>query len=148
PDREHLLAGRRVLRAGDACDPEELASWLVVHGYRPTETVELPGEFSRRGGIVDADPPDADAPVRVRFFGHQIESLRPFSPQTQRSHGPQLAAELSAFVETAAGSDGELKPVPMTGNLCDYLAPGSWTVLVEVDDLTDQGKQFHERVPD
>jgi transcription-repair coupling factor (superfamily II helicase) len=148
PDREHLVAGRRVLRAGDACDPEELASWLVAHGYRPTETVELPGEFSRRGGIVDAYPPDGEAPVRIEFFGDEIESLRPFSPQTQRSHGPQPTAELSAFAETAASSDGELKPVPMTGNLCDYLPDGSWTVLVEVDDLTDQGKQFHERVPD
>jgi transcription-repair coupling factor (superfamily II helicase) len=148
PDRAHFVDTRRVLRTGDACDPEELASWLVAHGYRPTETVELPGEFSRRGGIVDAYPPDADAPVRVEFFGDEIESLRPFSPQTQRSHGPQPTAELSAFADTAAGSDGELKPVPLTGHLCDYLAPGSWTVLVEIDDLTDQGKQFHERVPD
>jgi transcription-repair coupling factor (superfamily II helicase) len=148
PDRERLVAGRRVLRAGDACDPEELSSWLVAHGYRPTEAVELPGEFSRRGGILDAYSPDADAPIRVEFFGDDIESLRPFSPQTQRSHGPQPAAELTSLTDTAAGEDGELKPVPMTGNLCDYLPAGSWTVLVEVDDLTDQGKQYHERVPD
>ncbi len=148
PDRERLVAGRRALRAGDACDPEELAAWLVAHGYRPTEVVELPGEFSRRGGILDAYSPDADAPVRVEFFGDEIESLRPFSPQTQRSHGPQPSAELTALADTAAGTDGELKPVPMTGNLCDYLPAGSWTVLVEVDDLTDQGKQFHDRVAD
>jgi transcription-repair coupling factor (superfamily II helicase) len=148
PDRERLRAGRRVLQAGDACDPEELASWLVAHGYRPTEAVELPGEFSRRGGILDAYSPDADAPFRVEFFGDEIESLRPFSPQTQRSHGPQAAAELSALSDTSAAEDGEPRPVPMTGHLCDYLPAGSWSVLVEVDDLTDQGRQFHERVPD
>jgi transcription-repair coupling factor (superfamily II helicase) len=148
PDRARLVAGRRTLRTGDACDPEELASWLVAHGYRPTEVVELPGEFSRRGGILDAYSPDADAPVRIEFFGDEIETLRPFSPQTQRSHGPQPSADLTALSDTAAGDDGELKPVPMTGNLCDYLPAGSWTALVEVDDLTDQGKQFHERVPD
>jgi transcription-repair coupling factor (superfamily II helicase) len=148
PDRERLAAGRRVLRAGEGCDPEELASWLVAHGYRPTEAVELPGEFSRRGGILDAFSPDADAPVRIEFFGDEIESLRPFSPQTQRSHGPQPAAELTALADTVASADGELKPVPMTGHLCDYLPAGSWTVLIELDDLTEQGKQFHERVPD
>src|SRR5262249_20429251 len=90
----------------------------------------------------------AEAPVRIEFFGDEIESLRPFSPQTQRSHGPQPVAEFTALSETTEGDDGELKPVPMTGHLCDYLGSGSWTVLVEVDDLTDQGKQFHERVSD
>jgi transcription-repair coupling factor (superfamily II helicase) len=148
PDRERLSAGRRVLNANTQCDPEELASWLVAHGYRPTEAVELPGEFSRRGGILDAYAPDADAPVRIEFFGDEIESIRPFSPQTQRSHGPQPTAELTALSDTSAADDGELKPVPMSGHLCDYLSPGSWTVMVEVDDLIDQGRQFHERVPD
>ncbi len=152
PDRERLIANRRALRAGDTCDPEELASWLVAHGYRPTEAVELPGEFSRRGGIVDAFSPDADAPVRIEFFGDEIESLRPFSPQTQRSHGPQPATELLSMGNGEWGMGNESpdahSPLPATGHLCDYLAAGSWTVLVEVDDLVDQGKQFHERVPD
>jgi transcription-repair coupling factor (superfamily II helicase) len=148
PDRERLVANRRTLRAGEGCDPEELASWLVAHGYRPTEAVELPGEFSRRGGILDAYSPDADAPIRIEFFGDDIESIRPFSPQTQRSHGPQPAAELTALCDTTESAEGELTPVPVTGHVCDYLAKGSWTVLVEVDDLNDQGKQFHERVPD
>ena len=45
-------------------DLEELARWLVDAGYRAADVVELPGEFSRRGGIFDVYSPDADAPYR------------------------------------------------------------------------------------
>ena len=53
-------------------------------GWSPTATsgvdaVELPGEFSRRGGILDVFSPDADDPVRLEFFGDEVESIRPFS---------------------------------------------------------------------
>src|SRR5262245_23579730 len=53
PDRAALASHRRVLRVGDMTDLEELSRWLVAQGYQPNEAVELPGEFSRRGGIVD-----------------------------------------------------------------------------------------------
>ena len=68
-------------------DLDELAAWLVEHGFKRIEAVELPGEFSRRGGILDVFSPDAEAPYRMEFFGDEIESIRQFSPQTQRSLG-------------------------------------------------------------
>src|SRR5207249_3160955 len=71
PARDALAAGRRVVRSGDTVDPDELAAWLVAHGYRATEEVEVPGDFSRRGGILDAFPPDADAPYRLELFGDE-----------------------------------------------------------------------------
>src|SRR5262249_4924107 len=67
PDRARLAEGRRVLRAGGQVDPDELARWLVDHGYRRVDAVELPGEFSRRGGILDVFSPDAEAPHRLEF---------------------------------------------------------------------------------
>ena len=45
----------------------------------------LPGEVSHRGGIVDIFPPEAEAPVRLEFFGNTIESIRSFDPASQRS---------------------------------------------------------------
>src|SRR5205085_8085783 len=50
--------------------------------------VEEPGQFSHRGGIVDLFPPTLQQPVRIEFFGDEIESLRTFDQETQRSLNP------------------------------------------------------------
>jgi transcription-repair coupling factor (superfamily II helicase) len=149
PDRAQLAGTRRQLRTTSPPFPpqngegrggmEELSSWLVDHGYRHTEAVELPGEFSRRGGILDVFSPDAEAPYRLEFFGDEIESIRQFSPQTQRSLGNLSDVEIMAL---QAPSDGAQEH----GHLCDYLPEDAWTVLVEVEELREQGKQYLQRV--
>ena len=65
PGRDELTEHRRAVRVGDSVDPDELAGWLVSRGFRRTEAVELPGEFSRRGGILDVFSADAEAPYWV-----------------------------------------------------------------------------------
>ena len=85
PSPAELAQNRRVLRVHESIDPDELAAWLVERGFRRTDAVELPAEFSRRGGILDIFSADAEAPYRVEFFGDEIESIRQFSPHTQRS---------------------------------------------------------------
>jgi transcription-repair coupling factor (superfamily II helicase) len=146
PDRSQLAATRRRLKTEQTIDLEELASWLVEHGYRPTEAVELPGEFSRRGGILDVFSPDAESPYRLELFGDDIESIRQFAPETQRSLGQLDAVELTAAALSVAQADGTVAVVPMTGHFCDYLAPDAWTVLVEVEELREQGRHYLERV--
>src|SRR4029453_13504052 len=59
--------------------------WLVERGFHATTAVELPGEFSHRGGILDIYAPDWLRPVRVELFDDEIESLRSFDLGTQRS---------------------------------------------------------------
>src|SRR5581483_4250468 len=71
PDRARLAANRRAVRVGESYDMDEIAAWLVDRGYRPAEAVEVPGEFSRRGGILDVFSPDAEHPHRVEFFGDE-----------------------------------------------------------------------------
>src|SRR5262249_7569750 len=145
-DRAQLAQHRRLLRAADQIDPDALAAWLVEHGFRRTEAVELPGEFSRRGGIVDVFSPDAEAPYRLEFFGDEIESIRQFSPQTQRSLG-----NLEAVAVTGAGiehskptenRDGSMALLTYKGHLVEYLSGDAWTLLVEPDDLQEQGKHY------
>ncbi len=87
-----LLRGAvRTLRPGQFRPPAELvASWLRF-GYQPAAVVEEPGTFSVRGGIVDVYPPNMALPVRIEFFGDEIDSLRSFDPATQRS-GDKLEA--------------------------------------------------------
>ncbi len=73
------------LRVGTRSNPDELVSSLLRLGYRTVPLVELPGDAARRGGIVDVFPTTAEAPVRVEFLGDEIDSLRCFEAETQRS---------------------------------------------------------------
>lgn len=75
----------RVLRRGESTSLPELLSALVVMGYQPEPVVETPGNFSRRGGILDIWTPANLQPVRVEYVGDEIASLRLFDPATQRS---------------------------------------------------------------
>jgi len=67
--------------------PEQVVHVLEVGGYQAVPQVEQAGEYSRRGGIVDIGLPHLPHPVRLEFFGDEIESLRTFDVQTQRSVG-------------------------------------------------------------
>lgn len=73
------------LRQGEEIPMDDLAAHLESIGYEKREPVEMQGEYSIRGGIFDVYPAEAHRPVRVEFFGDEIESLRRFDPQTQRS---------------------------------------------------------------
>ncbi len=141
PNREQLAGQRKKLRVCQAISLEDLSMWLVQHGMQRMEAVEIPGEFSRRGGILDVYAPDAEAPYRLEFLGDEIESIRQFAPDTQRSLG-----ELSA-IEITAQAHGPTTP-ELRGHLADYLPTSSWTMLVEPADLDEQGKYYLERVPD
>ena len=87
-----LRGGIRALRPGQYRPPSELVAAWLRFGYHPTTVVEEPGTFSVRGGIVDVYPPNLPQPVRIEFFGDEIESLRSFDPATQRSGRPLEAA--------------------------------------------------------
>jgi transcription-repair coupling factor (superfamily II helicase) len=64
---------------------EHLAAQWIALGYEHTPVVVAPGQFTRRGGILDIFPMASSLPVRIEFFDDEIESLRSFDPATQRS---------------------------------------------------------------
>jgi transcription-repair coupling factor (superfamily II helicase) len=73
------------LERGEEVDISMLIDHLASVGYTQVDLVEMPGQFARRGGILDVYSPEADRPIRVDFFGDEIESMRKFDPETQRS---------------------------------------------------------------
>lgn len=73
------------VRKGDMVDMEQLLRRLVQLGYEREEMVAQRGQFSRRGGILDVFPVHADEPVRMEFFGDEIDRLQPFDPDSQRA---------------------------------------------------------------
>ena len=90
----------QVLRRGEEVDVETLLTHLTGIGYTRMDIVEMPGQFTRRGGILDVYSPEADRPVRFEFFGDEIESIRKFDPETQRSAAPLDEARLLPLTET------------------------------------------------
>lgn len=149
PDRGQLAEQRRRLRVGDAIDLEELSRWLVEHRFQRMEAVEIPGEFSRRGGILDIFSLDAESPCRLEFAGDELESIRQFSSETQRSLGEIDEIELTANVKEHDASQHAGSFVQsLKGHVCEYLPDQSWTILVEPEELREQGKHYLERVED
>jgi transcription-repair coupling factor (superfamily II helicase) len=97
---EYYTALARMVRRGESADPESLAQQLRTVGYTVNDIVEMPGEFALRGGILDVYPPESDRPLRIEFFGDDVESIRKFDPATQRSANGIDEAVLLPFTET------------------------------------------------
>jgi transcription-repair coupling factor (superfamily II helicase) len=83
--RRDFLRVTRTLRPGQVLQLEQLVRDWVALGYEPTSTVVAPGQFARRGGILDLWPPAEPHPVRIEFFGDEIDTMRRFDPTTQRT---------------------------------------------------------------
>jgi transcription-repair coupling factor (superfamily II helicase) len=99
-DRDFYAALAVTLRRGEEVDLETLTTHLSSVGYTQMDLVEMPGQFTRRGGILDVYSPEADRPVRIEFFGDEIDTIRRFDPETQRSLSSLDEALLMPLTET------------------------------------------------
>jgi transcription-repair coupling factor (superfamily II helicase) len=102
PRRDFLLACA-TLKTGSQMQLDSLCRKWVEIGYSPIELVTSAGQFSRRGGLVDIWPTNLAHPVRVDYFGNEVDSIRSFDPATQRS----IEVIDSVFVPPASELVGE-----------------------------------------
>ncbi len=89
-----ISAGGLNASAGTEASPEALIAHLVEGGLEPVAMVDAPGQFSRRGGILDIYPLLGNVPYRIEFFGDEIDTIRAFDPATQQS-GPSLNGQIT-----------------------------------------------------
>jgi transcription-repair coupling factor (superfamily II helicase) len=101
-----------MLGVGEETTPDGLVDGLIARGYERVQQVEERGEVAVRGGIVDVYPSTADLPARIDFFGDQIDSLRAFSPFTQRT---VREIERAVVWPAAEPEDAPLEPPDLTG---------------------------------
>ena len=92
------------LGRGDNQSPEDLVDQLVAAGYVREDPVGAVGEFSMRGGILDVWSPGQESPVRIEFFGDEVDSIRGFDPETQLSTSQLSAVEIVPMREVAIRS--------------------------------------------
>ncbi|HXS12841.1 MAG TPA: transcription-repair coupling factor [Acidobacteriaceae bacterium] len=100
--RDHYAALALSLRRGEEHIPEMLIEHLISVGYTRVDVVDMPGQVTIRGGILDVYGPEMERPVRVDFFGDEIESIRRFDPETQRSSTSIDEVLLLPLTETPA----------------------------------------------
>jgi transcription-repair coupling factor (superfamily II helicase) len=98
--RDYYRALTLHLKLGEEYMPDMLVEHLLSVGYTKVDVVEMPGQVTLRGGILDVYSPEMDRPVRIDFFGDEIESIRKFDPETQRSSSPLDDALLLPLTET------------------------------------------------
>jgi transcription-repair coupling factor (superfamily II helicase) len=121
-----FAAACHILKPGMAVEPMELLRRWQGIGYEMEDIVELPGQMSRRGGIIDVFPPSSQSPVRIEFSGDQIETMRCFDPESQRSTSPISSLLVTPARELMRKGDGsEL----IAGSVLDYLGSDALLVL-------------------
>jgi len=98
--RDYYRALTLHLKVGEEYMPDMLVEHLLSVGYTKVDVVEMPGQVTLRGGILDVYSPEMDRPVRIDFFGDEIESIRRFDPDTQRSASTLDGALLLPLTET------------------------------------------------
>ena len=154
------LAGRtKTLTRGDHANPLDLVEWLEEQGYEPEAQVTQKGELAMRGGIVDIFPPTSPWPVRLEFFGDELESLRYFDPLTQVSREEiesvtlPPAGELGILRDRSQKSDvGDQAAGLSTINhqpspLLDHLPSQTIFLLCEPEQLTVVADEYANQIP-
>ncbi len=145
----------RTLIRGQEVSLDELVAHLRLAGYESHEMVEMPGQFTVRGGIVDLYPAESDQPVRLEFFGDNVESLREFNPETQRSIRPIdkiTVAPLTEFTTTGYYTSGEKPSDSNRGSKRSHslldIFDDTIVLLDESEALADASKEFLSRAQD
>ncbi len=133
PDIAALASASIVLKPGSTCDLHQLVERLVDAGYRVTPMVEGRGELAVRGGIIDVYPWIGQHPLRIEFFGDQVEAIRRFDEFSQES----IAKADEAVLASASGGLA-------TRDLWTQLPPGAVLVLGDLA-LRGRLKKDHGR---
>src|SRR5579864_6987174 len=98
--RDYYSDLARIVRRGESLDTDGILAHLNTVGYSPADVVEMPGQYALRGGILDVYSPEVERPVRIEFFGDEVDSIRRFDPSSQRSSNPVDEALLLPLTET------------------------------------------------
>ena len=143
PSRERLASQTRSVRLHDTVEVESLARWLAEQGFHGTSAVELPGEFSLRGGILDIFAPDWYEPVRIELFGDEVESIRRFEVASQRSLATLDAVDITLLDPTVRETEHFTPSCRGIVGSCSWSRP-SWSRRGAIDlSRLDRPQDFH-----
>ena len=142
PRPERMDALVRELRVGQSVDQSALVRWLGESGYTRREVLEEPGEFAVRGGILDIFPPGGvSPPIRIDFFGDEIERINEVDAETLGSDRAVGAVQVVSAAPIEIGRDEGVCVV-------DLLPRETIAALSETLEIVEQARGYFERVTD
>ncbi len=142
------------LKVGDTIEPNKLVEKLISCGYFRDTIVNKTGEFGVRGYVIDVFPLDYENPIRIEFFDDEIESIRTFDPETQKSISKLDSVEINPFFEFLTTKNvleehfGKQKYLPFyeeVANISDYLGD-SYTFFKDYEQLKLSYQNIMEEV--
>jgi transcription-repair coupling factor (superfamily II helicase) len=142
-DRKRLVKDTLTLRVGEEVDLDDLLEGLIKLGYGREVMVEARGEVSVRGGLVDVFPISSELPCRIEFFGDEIESIRYFEPETQRS--VESAEDVQILPRSEKGLLGQMARAQETlSAITTYFPKNALVVLDEPLRVTEEAEKLTE----
>jgi len=155
--RREFVKHTRLIRVGQTLPLENFLRQCLDIGYQRVEVVVEAGQIALRGGILDLWPPTEPLPLRLEFFGDELDTLRQFDPATQRTvHNLEQALitparEVLPVKAAAAGltpeeADEFWLPLvyPLPGSLLDYLPRGTLLIFDDLDLLRNTANEIEE----
>ena len=142
PSAETLAESRLALCVGAELGLRVLLEWLADGGFEPVEMVEQVGEFAHRGGIVDILPACSADAIRIEFYGDQIDSIRKFDLDTQRS-----SEQIPRYELVAVAAGRETGPSKTT-HLLNYLPAETIVCMADAPEVADLANTFYDRIGD
>jgi len=153
PSRQERSEATRRLKVGDELDTDVFMGWLIERGFARTTAIEFPGEFSMHGGILDIFSPDSILPMRIELFGDEIESVRQFDVETQRTIQTCQQVDLTLISPVSSDeqrsqrrTEANVKIEDSSESLLDNLPENTCIILVELPELIEEGKRYLERL--
>ena len=170
----HIFRASTVsLSRGGTVDLDEMCEHLIHIGFRRAPIADEPGIFARRGGILDIFPAERKQPIRVELFDDEVESIREFDPESQRSNRilsrfsivPQreipltdavlahiqdrrIPGETGDLLSRGAHFEGIERYLPYffstTETLFDYLPPDAAVTILEERDVYKAATEFRQ----
>jgi len=132
----------RRLARGDKLDPAQLIAWLDEGAYTRVDVVSEPGEFAVRGGMVDIVPPGGLDPLRVDFFGDEIDEISQIDLDTMASDRKLEAVRLITAAAEQTLDDHQ------TTTVWTMLQRETIVVMHEVLEVEEQARGYYERLTD
>ena len=140
PPPETVAIETLTVAVGESVEPERLVERLHAQGFEIVEFVSAPGEMALRGGILDVYPFAGGYPIRLEFFGDEVDSVREFDPTTQRSVSRLDAARLVPNLGEATARDGTAAAVTPLA----FLPAGVPLALFDAERLSEAVRERFE----
>ncbi|MHC4266968.1 MAG: transcription-repair coupling factor [Planctomycetota bacterium] len=166
PPPEAIENNILTINIGQEYEQKYILDWLMNGGFVRTGIVELPGEFSLRGGIIDIFPFSSmqedqarDAtqpcsgtgamPYRIEFFGDEVDSIRVFNTETQLSEKKVNRCKILGVQTEHINTHTHQKTIKHEGkfnSFIDYIPKDSWVVFKEYDNIESKAKEINDNL--